>query len=848
MSSKMEFEKSRRPYTTSAIHAFMAVFVLSFMFLQWAVAQETVVNGRVTDAETGDPLPFVNVLFQGTYTGTTSDFEGYFSLRTHEAVDSLEVSYIGYHKRVKPVARGQNQTINFQLLTDVVSLSEVVIVAGENPAYPIIRNAVKNKPRNDKKMLEAYEFESYNKLEIDVSDIPDRIRGKKAMQKVSMVLDSIQRIVGEDGKPILPIFISESISKFYFRQNPQAQREHILNTKLTGVGLQDGSLVSQFIGSSFQEYNFYENWMTIVEKEFVSPIADGWKIYYDYELVDSMYIGSHYCYRIDVYPNSPQDLAFQGTIWITKDEYALKQVDLTVQPSVNLNFIRRIKIQQELEPTEAGPWVPTKARKLFEVAEFKSAPSMLVKSYTSNKEYVVNAPHPTSFYQIPIEVAEDAKTPDEAFWNEKRHEPLSQTEKNVFVMIDTLQKLPVVKSYIDIVNVLVNGYKKIGKVDIGPYLLAYANNNIEGSRFRLGFRTNIDFSRKWVLKGFVAYGTKDEMVKYNGSVQYILSRKPWTVVGAGYGKDVEQIGLTADEFQEISVFYAVSNFGTLIRPYINTEAKVWFQSEISRGITNTVTFKNRAFTPLYDFTYRTINSTQNEILRDQFQVSEVKVGLRYAKNELYVQNDNERISLGNGTRPKVAVNYTYGFKNLLGGDFEYHKLAFELKQNLKMGVLGRSTYAFTSGQIFSTIPYPLLKVHIGNETFFSATNAYNLMNELEFVSDRYLSLNYQHYFEGFILNRIPLMKRLKWRLVATGNILFGDVTEANRAIIPDIDKEGESVPAFGSLSFDKPYIEVGYGIENILKFIRVDAYHRLTYLDKPDISRFGVKINFQFIL
>src|SRR5690606_826172 len=146
-------------------------------------------------------------------------------------------------------------------------------------------------------------------------------------------------------------------------------------------------------------------------------------------------------------------------------------------------------------------------------------------------------------------------------------------------------------------------------------------------------RTNIDFSRKWVLKGFVAYGTKDEMVKYNGSVQYILSRKPWTVVGAGYGKDVEQIGLTADEFQEISVFYAVSNFGTLIRPYINTEAKVWFQSEISRGITNTVTFKNRAFTPLYDFTYRTINSTQNEILRDQFQVSEVKVGLRYAKNE-----------------------------------------------------------------------------------------------------------------------------------------------------------------------------------------------------------------------
>lgn len=858
MSSRMEPKacgKKRRQgagkisrFMSIGIIVFFAISFLSLLAVQKAVAQETVVNGRVTDAETGDPLPFVNVLFQGTYIGTTSDFDGYFSLSTVENVDSLEVSYIGYHKRVKAVTKGEVQTINFQLATDVVSLSEVVIVAGENPAYPIIRSAVKNKKKNDKKSLEAYEFESYNKLEVDVNQIPDRLRKKKAMQQVSMVLDSIQLIAGDDGKPVLPIFISESISKFYFRQNPQAQREHILNTKLTGVGIQDGSLVSQFIGSSFQEYNFYENWMTIVEKEFVSPIADGWKIYYDYELMDSMYIGTHFCYRLDVYPNSPQDLAFQGSIWITKNEYALKQLDLTIQPSANLNFIKKIRIQQELEPTAAGPWVPTKARKLFDIAELNNAPGILLKSYTSNKDYTINSPHPVSFYQIPIEVAEDAKTPDETFWDEKRHEPLSQTEKNVYIMIDTLQKIPVVKSYIDIMNILVNGYKKVGKVDIGPYLLAYANNNIEGSRFRLGFRTNIDFSRKWVFKGFLAYGTKDEMFKYNAAVQYILSRKPWTVIGASYGKDVEQVGLTAEEFQEISVFYAISNFGTLVRPYINTEAKVWFQSEISRGLTNSITFKNKQFSPLYDFTYRETNAQQQDILQNRFQVSEVTIGLRYAKNELFVQNDNERVSLGNGTRPRISMYYTYGFKDLLGGDFEYHKVALELKQNLKMGVLGRSAYTFTSGKIFSTLPYPLLKVHVGNETFFSATNAYNLMNELEFVSDRYFSLNYQHYFEGFILNRIPLMKKLKWRLVATGNILFGDVTEANRAITPHIEKDEESVPAFESLSFDKPYIEVGYGIENILKFIRVDAYHRLTYLDKPDISKFGVKINFQFIL
>lgn len=827
--------------------ALLIIPLLSIFCFHITVAQETIVKGRVTDAETGDALPFVNIVFQNTFTGITSDFDGYFSLKTTEAVDSLEVSYIGYHKRVKAVEKGRTQTINFQLSSDIISLSEVVIVAGENPAYEIIRRAVMRKRENDKKSLSGYEFESYNKLEIAVNQIPERLKKRKAMQQISMVLDSIERIAGEDGKPILPIFISESISKFYFRQNPQAQREYILNTKMTGVGIQDGSLVSQFIGSSFQEYNFYENWMTILEKEFVSPIADGWKIYYDYELVDSLYIGDYFCYRLDVYPNSPQDLAFQGSIWITKEGYALKQVDLSVHKAANLNFIKKIRIQQELEQTEAGPWVPVKARKLFDIAEFRGAPGMLVKSYTSNKDYKVNEPHPLNFYQIAIEVAEDAKTPEEDFWDQKRHEKLTDTEKNVYVMIDTLQKIPIVKSYIDIVHILINGYKKVGKVDIGPYLLAYANNDIEGHRLRLGFRTNIDFSRKWVFKGFLAYGTKDEMFKYNAAVNYILSRKPWTVAGGSYGKDVEQVGLSAEEFQEISVFYAVSNFGTLVRPYINTETKAWFQSEISRGFTQTITFRNKQFAPLYDFNF-IANPQQGNVYKSNFDVSEVTLGFRYAKNELFVQNDNERISLGNGNRPKVSLNYTYGFKGLFGSDFEYHKLALEVRQNLKMGLLGRSTYIFTSGKIFSTLPYPLLKVHIGNETFFSTTHAYNLMNELEFVSDRYVALNYQHYFEGFLLNRIPLMKKLKWRLVATGNILFGDASEANRAIIPNTELDNESVPAFESLSINKPYIEVGYGIENIFKFIRIDAYHRLTYLDKPDINKFGVKINFQFIL
>src|SRR5690606_39701119 len=274
---------------------------------------------------------------------------------------------------------------------------------------------------------------------------------KKLVQKITQVLDSVERIAGEDGKPILPMFISESVSKFYFRDNPQLRYENILKSKVSGIGVEDGTLVTQFIGSSFQEYNFYQNWLNIVTKDFVSPIADGWRLYYEYDLTDSVYIGNDFCYRLDFFPRSSQDLAFTGTIWITKNEYALKQVDVTVGKQANLNFVEKIKIQQELEPTADGAWLPVKNRVLIDVSELTNASAgMLAKFYTSNKNFIVNKPHSPSFYENPIVLAEDSRIKEtDDYWDEVRHEPLSETEKNVYRMIDTLQNIPVVKTYTD---------------------------------------------------------------------------------------------------------------------------------------------------------------------------------------------------------------------------------------------------------------------------------------------------------------------------------------------------------------------------------------------------------------
>lgn len=827
--------------------------ILTFLLLLVSIcgfAQRTVVSGKVIDANSGDPIPFANLIFVGSSTGTTTDFEGNYKMDIGLPVDSVLCSYIGYSSKTKAIKRGVSQTLNFQLIEEVTSLQEVVFYAGENPAFPIMRNVVDNKSANDKTSLDAYQYDNYTKIEVDVDNITDRFKKKKFVKKITQVLDSVERIAGEDGKPILPVFISETLSEYYFRKNPKLKHEKILKSKITGVGVEDGSLVSQFIGSSFQEYNFYNNWLNIVSKDFVSPIADGWKLYYEYDLTDSAMVGEDFCYRLDFFPKRDQDLAFNGTMWITKQEYALKQIDVTVSATANLNYIEKIKIQQELARTSAGPWVPVKNRILLDIGEItENMAGVLAKFYTSTKNIKVNEPQDAKFYAHPIVVAEDFKlNNNDEFWTQNRHEPLSASEMSVYRMIDTLRNIPVVKTYTEILKIAINGYKKVGKIDVGPYLALYANNSVEGNRFQLGFKTNVDFSDKWIFGARAAYGQRDQEWKYSGFAERILSRKRWTTARVQYTRDIDQVGLAADDLIGNSVFLAATKFGRQIRPYYFNQLKLSTQREIFKGYTQKILFNYRSFDPIYNFAYYTEPGRTDSPIRTRFETAEVTLESRFAKDELFIQNDNERVSLGTQKWPIFTVRYTRGIADIVGSDFEYNKIGINIRKDLRMGLLGTSNFNISAEHIFENLPYPLLKAHIGNESTFFTTAAFNLMNFSEFASDSYAFLRYNHYFEGFILNRIPLMKKLKWRLVATGNILYGKLDKGNLALIPEFDLEGNPVQSIGSLEEDKPYIEVGYGVENIFKVLRVDFLHRLTYLDNPDVSKFGIKFSFQFIL
>jgi hypothetical protein len=837
-------------YRILANHSLRDLLVTLMLFaLPLAGFSQSTVKGKVTDAGSGDPIPFANVIVKGTTIGTTTDFDGNFTLRIAVPADSITVSCLGYTARSKKVGRGA-QTINFQMAETATNLQEIVFDAGENPAYAILRNVVRNKNQNDKRKLSAYEYETYTKIEIDVDNITEKFKKKKIIKKITQVLDSVDRIAGEDGKPILPLFISESVSKFYFRDNPQLRFENIQKSKINGVGVDDGTLVTQFIGTSFQEYNFYQNWLNIVGKDFMSPIADGWRIFYHYDLTDSVYLGDDFCYRLEYYPKSPQDLAFTGTIWVTKKEFALKQIDATIGRQANLNFVEKIRIQQELSRTEGGAWLPVKNRVLIDISELTNfSAGMLAKFYTSNKHIVVNKPYDPAFYDKPIVMAEDARQyEEEEAWDTLRHEPLSETEKSVYRMIDTLQSIPVVKTYTDIIKIAVNGYYIAGKVNLGPYISTLAYNNIEGFRIQGGFKTNIDFSKKWVVGASVGYGFFDDRVKYSGFVQRILSRERWTTASIRVRSDLGRVGIDDEALADNYLFLAAQRFGIFRRGFYFDEQRFNFQREIFKGFTQRIAFRHSTFEPTFNFGYyQDPDDIQNSPVLNSYQNSEVILESRFARDEIFVMNDNERLSLGTTKWPVVVFRYTHGLKGVVGSDFDYDKVKLSVTKRVKFGPLGYSYTNLSGEYVFNKIPYPLLSLHLGNQTPVYAAITYNLMNYGEFISDRYASMQYSHHFEGFLLNRVPLMRKLKWRLVGTANVLYGGMRQHNRDLIANETSAGPTLQT-GFLSVGKPYVEMGYGVENIFKFFRVDFIHRLSYLNKPDIRSFGVFFSAQFSL
>lgn len=822
------------------------LLVCCFLLLsQLLLSQITVITGKITDATTHEAIPFAGVIFKGTTIGTNSDFEGNFIIKTSKPGDSLTAQMMGYISKTKKVAKGSKNVIDFQLAPSTFEHEAVTIYPGENPAFPVLRNVWKYKAINNKDKLDAYEYNCYTKVEISADNVDDFSK-TRMMKPFKSVFDSLQVAAGIDGQMVMPLFMSENVSEVYFLKFPKRSKEIIKASKLTGIGVDDAQLFTQYAGSSFQEYNFYSDWLSIFERDFISPIASEGMNYYKYTLSDTVVIDGKSCFEIQVRPQRVQDLAFSGTIWINDTTYALKRVILEVGKKANLNFIERFKIQQDMIQVRDSVWMPYKTRVLVDVVQpTKKSFGMLGKFYTSNWDFVINQPKELKFYEDKIELEDDAKDYKQDFWDTIRPEKFTKIDQSVYNIIDSLKYIPKVKNYVKFGKFAINGYINLKKFEVGPYSLLYGYNIVEGSRVRVGFKSTVDFSKMWVIKGHMAYGFKDNKIKYSLKLERFISREWWTKVGFQYKYDIVGMGMGDDLYESNSIFEASSQIGLFTRMNEVRYARFWFESDLSHGLSQKIDFNSKYFRPMGNLVFAYID--KNGEKRSDFYTSEINFITRYAPKEIMLIDNNDRVSLAANEWPVITIKYTLGIPDIMKSDFLYHKFSLTINQNLKCGMLGRFNYTVIGTKYLGNIPYPMLNILPGNETFFRSPDNYNMMNFFEFVSDQSVEIRVTQFFNGFFFNRVPLLKKLKLREVAGGNMVFGSMSQGNLNILPATDIQGRPLTTFRTLTFSQPYAEVFYGVENIFRFVRIDFFHRLTYLN-DGAPKFGIKGTVYFSL
>lgn len=816
------------------------LWAVVLIFLSLNLRAQYIIKGKVYADGDKEAMPFVPVLLKGLNIGTQTDFDGNYVIKTDRLPDSIIAQYVGYKRMARPVNKKLTlQEINFPLSNEGgLALDEVVVTAGENPAHRIIRNCVKTKVKNNRENLSSYEYEAYNKLEFDLNRISKDVQNKKVLKPIAFVFDNVDSTFSGE-RPSLPFFIIESLSNFYYHKEPKRKKEVVIASKVTGI--EDAS-ISQVLGDMYQNVNVYENNILVLNKQMPSPISDNALFYYKFYLQDSAFEGNQYIYHLTFKPKRTQELSFTGNIWIADTTWGVKRLEMSLPKEANLNFINTANIIQEYTFTDSV-WFLQKDRLVIDFAPTKSATGFYGRKTTSYKNIKLNQEKELQFYDFAdkIEVGEDALKKSDAFWDEHRHDSLTQREKKIFKMIDTIQSLPVYRTWVDIFYMFTSGYRKVNNFEIGPYYNLISYNRVEGPRFRFGGRTSEMFSKWYELNGYVAYGVQDDKWKYSLGFKSFLSKKPSRqIVGMQYRSDYEILGQSSNGFSQDNVlasFFRINPLTNLTR-VAGTQA--WYQREWFPGCITKVILIGRQFTPLGSNHYYKYTNDGSLKELENINTTEIRLNVRFAWKEKYVGEGFSRVSIGT-TYPIVQINYAKSLQNAFKGLYDYQKVVLNVSDRLRITpILGYTDFVLEGGKIWGSLPYPLMELHGGNETYLYDPMAFNMMNYYEFVSDQFVSFTMYHHFEGLFLNKVPLLRKLKWREVATFKTVWGTVREQNRKQL--------LFPSTLSALDKGPYAEASVGIENIFKVFRVDAFWRLNYHLPRAIDNFGFKVGFQLAL
>jgi hypothetical protein len=809
------------------------IIVLLLFCFSVVKAQKTEISGKITEAGTNTPIPYVSIAFKGTYTGTQSDLNGNYNLSTTKPTSIVEYTAVGYKKQVFTIKLNQLNKLNIVMVEDVISLGEVTVRPGENPAIPLFRKIVDHKKANNPADFPSWQSKLYTKTEIDIKNVNNLLRKKKLMKQFQFVFKYIDSL-NVEGKTFLPVFFTETVSNYFHNSVSNSNREEIIANKVSGM---TSDMITQFTGKMYEGVNPYDNYIMVSDIGLVSPLNSLGLQFYKYYLLDSTIVNGRKIYEMSFKPRLPQEPTFKGKFWVEDESFAITKLDMQLTGRANINFLNNLQYSIEYQKKDER-WIPRNELLITDLDIQKDKDSEKVgfmgRKTNVYQEFTFTETLPVVVKKDVIVVDKDAVLKDDLFWEKSRPIELQKREAGIYAMVDSIKNVPLYKTVVEYVYMFYYGYRDIGKIELGPYYYLYSSNEIEGSRIRIGGRTTQKFNHNLRLNGYGAYGFKDEDFKYGGGFEYYFSKKPRSMVSLQGQHNYEMLGKSSNALMEDNILTAVLSKNPITKLNLVDRVVATFDKEWVVGFSNQLSITS---THIFSGPFVPFIDPQGNLI-PSIRTGEIKLNTCYSPSKSFVQDGFERNSFGNYD-PVFNLGVTAGLKGFLGNDYDYLKLDMNLSDKIKLNPFGYLTFYLQAGKIWGNVPFPLMKIHEGNETYAFDLYAFNLMDYQEFVSDTYASLFLEHHFQGFFLNKIPLFRRLKWREVVGMRSLIGsyDASKHTSLVFPTGMKGLKSTP----------YTEFSAGIENILKIVRVDAVWRYNYNDTQKV-KLGIMFSLQLTL
>lgn len=832
----------------------------------------TTASGIVKDSITGEPLSYVSVLFENSTIGAMTDDNGKFSLQNNKGLTKLIFTSLGYDNKVVQLKAGQkNEGLDVLIRSTAFEIGEVVVKAKkdkytrkDNPAVELIKKVIEHKDDNRIEAKDEYQVESYEKLSMSLDDFNPNLDKNKFMKKFKFIKNYLDTSEF-NGKPILTVSVRETLSDIYYRKQPKTEKIITKAKRLQGIdkSIDEGGITSN-LEEIFKGVNIFDNNINILLNRFVSPLSSTLATsYYKYYIMDTLMIGTDKCVDLAFVPVNSQSYGFTGRLYITLDgNYALKKFLLNTPYNINLNFVDKLRLEQEFKRMPDSTWVLSSENTYINFYIVKGAQQLYAHQLRNYDKYNFDIQNGDSIFGLLGSelILPEATAQTDTFWIHNRHVPLKDKENALDDLLAQLRKVPAFNVLIKTAEILISGYiqtgkdRKTSKFDFGPMNTTFSANHLEGFRMRVGGMTTANLNPHWFASGYLAYGMNDRKLKYNGKLTYSINKKEYfegenPVNNLSFIQEYDLYTPGQDFLftSKDNVFVAWKVGEPVTKMQYIRKSMFQYEKEWLNGLSIRAWARNENNEAAGTLHYDRLDAdgTSSTPIKS-ITTSELGAQLRFAPGERAYNGRAGKESVFNLSKdaPVFKLSHQIGFNGVLGGKYNYNHTELSAEKRIWLSSFGHIDAQVKAGKVWDKVPFPLLILPNTNQSITIQPETFTMMNALEFVTDQYAAFYVTYYLKGWILNRIPGVKWFKLREVISFSGIYGGLTDKNN---PAINPDGLfRLPEGTSPLGNTPYLEASVGLENIFKILRIDYYRRLTYLDKPGIQKGGIRVALRF--